>query len=136
MSEGIACYSCTNCGDPFNSLYIQVVYYNDTAGYQCYVSYFFDILMKKKDFRLENIDVIADITRRDPVVLIFQYWSYYSMVLFNESLQRSKEKSLNHCFEFFCTYFAIEQFILKGNFDVLHIGRRFLCLEGLALKTS
>lgn len=38
MINGLACYTCTNCNDPFNSNYVQVSYYNDTIPYYCTVS--------------------------------------------------------------------------------------------------
>jgi hypothetical protein len=39
MTDGLACYSCANCNDPFNQNYIQVQYYNDSpTAYYCSVS--------------------------------------------------------------------------------------------------
>ena len=55
MSNGLACYSCINCNDPFNSLYIQVLYVNDSLGYYCSVSYvYLYISMKINYTQLEN----------------------------------------------------------------------------------
>lgn len=43
MTNGLACYSCTNCNDPFNSNYVQVLYQNESSiSYYCSVS--FDLL--------------------------------------------------------------------------------------------
>jgi hypothetical protein len=38
MIDGLACYSCSNCNDPFNPNYVQVLYQNDSMAYYCSVS--------------------------------------------------------------------------------------------------
>jgi hypothetical protein len=39
LTDGLACYSCTNCNDPFNQNYIQIAYSNDTIPWYCSVSW-------------------------------------------------------------------------------------------------
>ncbi len=38
MTDGLACYACVDCNDPFNSKYIEVLYRNDSLSYSCSVS--------------------------------------------------------------------------------------------------
>ncbi|UJR32353.1 hypothetical protein I4U23_019816 [Adineta vaga] len=35
LTNGLACYSCTNCNDPFNPTYVLVRYENDTTTWYC-----------------------------------------------------------------------------------------------------
>ncbi|CAF1453418.1 unnamed protein product [Adineta steineri] len=35
MVDGLACYQCNNCNDPFMSTYVGVTYQNDTLPYSC-----------------------------------------------------------------------------------------------------
>ena len=32
MTDGLACYACTNCNDPFSTNNVLVKYYNETFG--------------------------------------------------------------------------------------------------------
>lgn len=41
LSDGLSCYSCVHCGDPFNASNAQITNVSDSDGYSCIVSEFF-----------------------------------------------------------------------------------------------
>ena len=99
LADGLVCYSCQNCSDPFQPTYIYAQWQNDTQTQYCTVSKRMrkghrGTMMRNAHFQLENVAQLRHFPWNQPNLHSEWCDRQWELVLSNESLQQSRSNDV------------------------------------------